>query len=233
MAVYAKTSLYFPPLAPPSIPAKSTMSYQHDVFISYRGQKLWTPWVRDHFKKLLIAYLQQELGSEPDIFVDERIHVGQDWVKALGEHLATSKVLVVIFSGDYFGSDWCLHELDLMIARSHLIESTLIVPVVVHDGNLIPPEAKRIQCTDMSKYRIAYINETTHDYQEFSKSMGKLAPDVARAINSAPVFNTEWIIEYQARFNEVFEAVNKKESLDPRHFIAKRPPKLTTAPKLI
>ncbi len=81
------------------------MDYKHDVFISYRRQELWTSWTRDHFKPLLGSYLQQELGGKPDIFVDERIEVGIDWVDALAEHLAASKIMVAIFSGDYFGSD--------------------------------------------------------------------------------------------------------------------------------
>ena len=115
------------------------MIYRHDVFISYRRQLLWTPWTRDHFKVLLTAYLQQELGAPPDVFVDERIEVGADWVDELGTHLACSKAMVAILSRDYFGSPWCLHELDLMLERS-LGAQPLIVPVIVQDcDNLSPP----------------------------------------------------------------------------------------------
>lgn len=214
------------------------MSYQHDVFISYRRQELWTPWTRDHFKKLLEAFLQQELGKKPDIFVDERIHVGADWVDALGEHLATSKVLLVIFSGDYFTSDWCLHELDLMLARSIAASkdnqhARLIIPVIVHDGELIPSEAKRIQSTDMAKFRIACINEATPDYHEFSKAMAKLAPQVAEVIHSAPDFDSKWIDHHRERFNLVFQALDRNRHLNPEHFTAKCPAPLTAAPKLI
>lgn len=52
------------------------MSYAHDVFISYKREARWTAWTRDHFRKLLASYLQQDLGREPEIFVDERIVVG-------------------------------------------------------------------------------------------------------------------------------------------------------------
>jgi hypothetical protein len=34
------------------------MTYQHDVFISYKREANWTPWTRDHFKNLLQSYLQ-------------------------------------------------------------------------------------------------------------------------------------------------------------------------------
>lgn len=215
------------------------MSYKHDVFISYRRQVNWTAWTRDHFKTLLSTYLQPELGLEPDIFVDERIEVGIDWVDALAEHLATSKIMVAIFSGDYFGSDWCLHELDLMLERStqaalgKVKHMPLIVPVVVHDGNLIPQEAKRIQPMDLAKYRIAHINRDTTDYHEFSKAVGKLAPDVAAQIRSAPPFDPEWENQCRKRFNEVFEASSNHKKLDPRQFTANRPQPFTVAPKLV
>lgn len=214
------------------------MPYQHDVFISYKRGECWTPWTRDHFKKLLKAYLQQELGVEPDIFVDERLQVGADWVDGLGEHLATSKVLVAIFSGDYFGSDWCLHELDLMLARSDEVSKgkpdrvPLIIPVVVHDGDAIPTEAKRVQPADMKRFRIAYINEATPLYQEFSQAVSQLAPQVADVIKAAPAFEDKWIVNSKKRFNSLYKALDKKTSLEPKTFKAKRPLPPTTSPKL-
>jgi len=194
------------------------MSYQHDVFISYKRQELWTPWARDHFKKLLKAYLGQELDAEPDIFVDERLQVGADWVDALGEHLATSKVLIAIFSGDYFGSDWCLHELDLMLARSEEVSKgkasrlPLIIPVVVHDGESIPPEAKRIQPADMARFRNPYISGCAEDYYAFAQAMGQLAPQVADAIKAAPVFKSQWIGRCKKRFNSLYKALDQGQT---------------------
>lgn len=67
------------------------MAYQHDVFISYKREQLWTPWTRDHFKKLLQSYLSQDLGRSPDIFVDERVEVGEDWVGALAHLKAANR----------------------------------------------------------------------------------------------------------------------------------------------
>lgn len=215
------------------------MTYKHDVFISYRRHNLWTPWTRDHFKKLLDGYLQQELGDEPDIFVDEQIKVGVDWVDKLAEHLATSKIMVAIFSADYFGSDWCLLELDLMLERSTQAaqgrprHTPLIVPVVVHDGNLIPQEALRIQPMDLAKYRIAHINPDTTDYHEFSKAVGRLAPDVASQIQSAPPFDPQWEDQCRERFNKVFEKNNRSERFDPTQFRVKRPQPPTESPKLM
>jgi hypothetical protein len=41
-----------------------------------------------------------------------------DWVNSLADNLAKSKVVVAVFSGDYFSSPWCIHELDLILERS-------------------------------------------------------------------------------------------------------------------
>ncbi len=150
------------------------MPYQHDVFISYRRDTAWTQWTREHFKELLQTYLLDDLNRRPDIFLDERIEVGADWVDELGEHLARSKVVVALFSGSYFSSDWCIHELDLIVERAKgaaLPESRLIIPVVGHDGEHIPDCVARIQQADISKYRVAWLNKNAPDYYEVSKAI--------------------------------------------------------------
>jgi TIR domain len=205
------------------------MAYDHDVFISYKREQLWTPWTRDHFKKLLQSYLAQDLGYTPDIFVDERVTVGADWVDSLGEHLAKSRVLLAIFSADYFGSDWCVHELDMMLERSlacpraRAEDARLIVPVVVHDGELIPTPVQRLQPAPFDKYRIAHINEASPDYHEFSKAMKVLSPSVATAINGAPNFSTKWVGHHKTRFNQIFQNSAARKATPPTKFVLKRP----------
>jgi hypothetical protein len=194
--------------------------YQHDVFISYKREPLWTPWTRDHFKKLLKAYLEQDLGYEPSIFIDERISIGADWVDTLAEHLAASKVLVAVFSANYFGSDWCLHELDLMLARSvaHLAGGAglgLIIPVVVHDGDLIPVEVRRIQPADFSDFHVACMVEGTPRYENFSVAMRTLTPFVRDAIQSAPDYDPVWKQSSRVRFNQVYQAQQIRQNVDP------------------
>lgn len=216
------------------------MAYEHDVFISYKREQCWTPWTRDHFKKLLKSYLQQDLGHEPDIFVDERIVVGADWVDSLAEHLAKSRVLVAIFSADYFGSDWCVHELDMMLERSQAChgakaeDARLIIPVVVHDGHLIPKPVKRLQPADFAAYRIAHINDASADYHEFSKEMKKLSPMVAKAIQGTPVFDAAWVDHHKQRFNEVFENTEVKTRTPPTKFflVPPLPPRSVPRPTI-
>ncbi len=108
----------------------------------------------------------------------------------------------------------------------------LIVPIVVHDGESIPQQVKRIQPIDLAKFRIAHINRDTTDYHEFSKAMAKLAPDVAALIKLAPLFDPNWEPRYRERFKEVFEKANNGMTLDPQQFTADRPKPPMTPPKL-
>lgn len=214
------------------------MSYQHDVFISYRRELAWTPWTRDHFKRLLQSYLQADLGEAANIFVDDRIEVGADWVDDLGRHLAVSKVVLTIFSGDYFGSIWCIHELDLILGRSlicsnGLRDARLIIPIVVHDGELIPEELKRKQPANFERFRIAYINEATPDFHEFSKAVKALSPDIKAAIDLAPPFDACWIAQYQERFNDVWKAFSKGKTIAPKNFKWRRPNPPKRPPRLV
>lgn len=183
------------------------MDYSYDVFISYRRHREWTPWTRELFRILLDAYLTQELCAEPSIFVDERIEPGADWPQRLGESLGRARVLLPVFSGDYFNSDWCLHELDLMHDRAKRYPAgQLIVPVVGHDGDLIPEEIARIQTADFLAFRNTDLQRHTPRFEQFSDAVKNLAPAVAAAIDSAPPFDPTWVQECRTRFDQVYDA---------------------------
>lgn len=182
------------------------MDYLYDVFISYRRHREWTPWTREHVYGLLDAYLTQDLGRPPRIFIDERIEPGADWPTRLANALGRARVLLPVFSRDYFGSDWCIHELDLMHGRLRQHPgSSLIIPVIGHDGDLIPSEIKRLQSFDLSPFRNTDLQRRTPRFEQFSDSIKVLAPHVAAAIGSAPAFDPSWLDECQTRFDQVYE----------------------------
>jgi hypothetical protein len=208
------------------------MAYCQHVFISYRREVLWTPWTRDHFRKLLTAYLQQELGERPEIFVDELVPVSADYVKALGERLGTSMVLVAILSGDYFISDWCLHELDLMLERNGG-NPGLVIPVVVHDCDVLPDPINRIQRADFKNHRITHMNEKGDKYEQFSLAVRDLAPEIVRAIRTAPPFQPTWPTTCIDRFNQVYDAARQGRRHPPSHFIPPPPPSFIVLPRLV
>ncbi len=202
------------------------MSYEHDLFISYRREHLWTGWTRDHFKKMLTSYLQQELGCRPDIFVDERIEVGSDWVDELAKHLARSRVMVAVLSGDYLASQWCIHEMDMMLDRDGG-RAGLVIPVVVHDCHPFPPPLARQQATDLSKFRLTHMNKKGQLYEDFSGAIKSLAPAVAQKVRTAPSFDPMWEIALHSRFNDVFAACAGGSPVAPVHFRVPARPSFT------
>jgi hypothetical protein len=216
------------------------MTYENDVFISYRRQAKWTLWTREHFKGLLESYLQQDLGRRPKIFIDEILedNFARNWMVELGNNLAKSRVAVMLFSRDYFDSDWCLHELDLMLDRARKSiggkypEGRLIIPVIGHDGELIPDPITRLTSCDVQEWRIVHICQGTPEYQKFSTRVKLLSPSVASAINIAPPFEMAWIDECVQRFEEVYDAQATGVRLPPRAFTPKPLPRLTAPPRL-
>jgi hypothetical protein len=208
------------------------MSYQHHVFVSYSHENRWTPWTRDYFKPELSAHLQQELREKPDIFVDDRIHFGADYVTALAENLAHSRAMVAIFSGDYFSRQWCVHELDLMLDRAGGAPG-LVIPVVVHDCDSLPSPVSRIQFADLKRFRVATMNVHGQKYEDFSTAVGTIAPDVCRTVRTAPAFDASWTNACLTRLTKVYEAEQRGGTIPPKWFKPPPPLELLTVPRLI
>ena len=197
---------------------------------------------RDLFKSLLQSYLLDDLACLtpiPDIFVDERIDVGADWVEELGTHLATSKVVVALFSGGYFSSQWCIHELDLIIERAKTYTekskswTRLLIPVVVQDGEYIPDPIQKIQPIDFKKWRTAGLRRESDQFVELSEAIKSFSPKVAKAIKGAPDFDKKWIEHHKARFSAIFEAQKQGQSVPPTQFEIKNIPPVSSPPRLV
>ena len=63
--------------------------------------------------------------------------------------------MVALLSKDYFSSDWCVHELDLMMERAS--NQDLIIPIVVHDGEVIPDAVRQLQYADFREFAIPVL----------------------------------------------------------------------------
>ncbi len=111
-------------------------------------------------------------------------------------------------------------------------EGRLIIPVIGHDGELIPDPIARLTCCDVQEWRIVHICVGTPEYQKLSMRMKMLSPAVANAINVAPPFETAWVDECVQRFEEVYDAQEAGVRLAPRQFTPKPLPTLTTLPRL-
>jgi hypothetical protein len=207
------------------------MSYQNDIFISYRREKYaWTPWARDTFKVALESCLQRELGDPPNIFIDDQTPIGANFVSHLARTLARSKVMVALLSKDYFTSEWCVHELDLMMERAAGYD--LIIPIVVHDGQTIPDAVCLLQYADFRDYAIPALCDAGLLHAEFWSKLVKLAPRIGTAVEVAPDFNPKWELAFQQRLIDVHAAVLAGRRLPPKHFTLKTSPPPKIPPRM-
>jgi hypothetical protein len=200
------------------------MYYQNDIFISYRREKnAWTPWARDTFKLALESCLQRELGDPPNIFIDDQTPIGTNFVNHLARTLARSKVMVALLSKDYFSSDWCVHELDLMMERAQ--GNDLIIPIVVHDGHAIPDAVCLLQYADFRSYAIPALCHAGPLHAEFWSKLVGLAQRIGDAVEAAPDFDPHWELAFKQRLTDVHAALATGKRLPPKQFTLK-----TTAP---
>ena len=175
------------------------MSYEFDVFLSYRRHGEWPEWVENTFLPIFKHWLPEELGYNGEVFVDTTIETGDDWPLKLAEALSQSRVLVPLLSRQYFNSNWCTTELSLMMAREEKCGFScinhpegLIVPAHIHDGDDFPQEIKRIQAAQLQKYvniRMATRSETE---EKLSESIRIWVTDIAKAIKRAPEYDPLW-----------------------------------------
>src|ERR1700687_1082343 len=92
------------------------MSFEHDVFISYRhlnntddqaGQNGWVAQFHNHLKALLDDMLEREVR----IWRDNKMPFGTVFGDAICKRLRKTKVLLCVLSPAYSQSEWCLREL--------------------------------------------------------------------------------------------------------------------------
>jgi hypothetical protein len=176
------------------------MAYNFDVFLSYRRFMEWPKWVEDRFLPLFRHYLGEELGRSANIFIDTKeIETGVAWPFKLAEGLSQSKVLVCLWSRQYFNSDWCLAELSHMRAREKACglgtaehPGGLIVPVIGHDGDDFPAAIRHIQAyhfQDVVNFRMAAGSAID---EALSRKIEQWVPNVKAAIERAPAFDPQW-----------------------------------------
>jgi hypothetical protein len=183
------------------------MPESYDLFISYKQHELWIPWFHDHLVTLLKTFLLNELGREPSIFIDREVDPGENWPNRIGQALGKSSVLVPALSHPYFQSQYCLHELDLMLDRCTKHPGSCIVfPLIVHNCKSLPDPVAQIQAATLEKFYNPHIQRNTKDYYEFSQAVRELSPKIANAINSAPKLEQNWVEECIRRLRDLYQS---------------------------
>ncbi|MEU4446735.1 toll/interleukin-1 receptor domain-containing protein [Actinosynnema sp. NPDC050801] len=174
------------------------MSYEFDVFLSYRRTKWWPVYVRKLFLPMLDHWLSAELGAEARIYFDaEDIETGTAWPHRLATGLASSKVMLCLWSREYFASPWCRAELGHMLARRRAAGGSreplpLILAAVLHDGKDFPGELGDIQHFPLQDCASPWIAEGSPKAEVLSDKVMKLAADLSHAIDRAPAHDPKW-----------------------------------------
>jgi len=164
------------------------VAYEYDVFLSYRRQDPVGSWVGNHFDRELRQWLGQALPNDAKIFRDEvDIRVGTEWPVELERALKASKVIVCVWSPDYFRSNWCLAEWISMRERQKACGKTVVYAVKFSDGLHYPKEAQITQQRDLSRFAFtpAQFRESSR-YIEFQEAMRQMTEDLATTVLAAP-----------------------------------------------
>lgn len=179
------------------------MTYEYDVFISYRRKDPVLPWVREHFAPQLEQWLSESLPHEPKLFRDEdSIETGSTWPLALREGLRRTRLLVAVFSPSYFRSPWCRAEFESMLRREQQLglrtparPDGLIYGVCFSDGEHFPEAARAIQSKDLRPWnQTAPAFPFTAAYVQFVNEMQTIAAEIAKLLPRAPEWRADWPI---------------------------------------
>ena len=176
------------------------MGYKNDVFISYNHR--YQSWLQDSFLKLFEQYLSETVNYDVKIFVDyHKIQGGDDWNKRIKNELIHSRCLVSIYSPAYFRSEWCVKEFAIMDFRQKECgfrtlqnPNGLVIPINIFDGEHFPEYATEIQYEDFRDFNWDNI-KNTELYLPFQRKLAGWVKNVANAIQLAPIWNQNWILD--------------------------------------
>lgn len=175
------------------------MAYDYDIFISYLRHDETREWIQQHLSPLLTLRVAQELGRTPKIFIDQDIEVGTAWPLRLALALAGSRILIPLWSKGYFRSKWCVEELSTMRAREQETSRNtpkhprgLVIPGIVHDGDDFPCAIKDIQSFSLQKCFNVRMSRNSQRAEELDDIINQHAGSIARAIEEAPEWRSEW-----------------------------------------
>jgi hypothetical protein len=174
--------------------------YKYDVFLSYSRKGGSPGWVHHHFLPRLRDCLTDETGETPKVFVDQNMSAGSVWPDDLEDALAHSRIMVAIYSPQYFRSDWCVAEWQSMAKRENILglasrELTrgLIFPVLYSDSQNFPEYGRDRMWFDMKGLDSPDpMFQQTVDWLQFHKRMRMLAGKVEQLLRLAPPWQPDW-----------------------------------------
>jgi hypothetical protein len=201
------------------------MSYQYDIFISYRRVGATRKWLENVFFPILNDIVALEIGQDPKIYIDSQIEVGSEWPNSLGEALSKSKVIIPLWSITYMESEWCKCEISHMLEReiktglkSQNNNSGLIFPTIIHDGETLPVQLSIIQKIEIQEYYVPFMDKNSSSAEELYRKLVPFGKSVAKSIKNAPQFQSQWSIESRNDFYKLFDKLNSPIQIKPPKF---------------
>jgi hypothetical protein len=178
------------------------MSYQYDVFFSYKRDRESDGW-HGRVKDKLVFWLKHELQTaNVRIFFDtEDIRTGMRWKQKLADALKRSRCIVCVWSPLYFQSKWCVSEWVTFSQREQLFNRELIMPASYFDGETFPPDATARQIIDFSEFASTMPKFWETDAAvKFEDRLKLFAKDLAAMIRAAPPYDDAFpIVEAEDR----------------------------------
>jgi TIR domain len=179
------------------------MSYDHDIFVSYRRSPTIGPWVQNHLAPRLEARLNEISPNPVNVFCDFKMSEGVNWPAELQRSVKRSRLLLTIWSADYFRSTWCMAEWQSFRRRETLLglftaehPQGLVYPVRYSDGDHFHSDAKLTQWRkDFSE--LSYPDDVFRlsvKYLEFDNLVRQMAQELSLRLNSVPAWSDNFPI---------------------------------------
>jgi len=189
----------------------SNGGYRYDVFLSYSRSGQWETFVDEVFEPILVHWLGEELGRTPIIFKDRAaLSIGQNWQELLEVALRASRVMITLWSRQYFSSEWCRRELGFMLARANEFKirgafDRIVLPATIHDGRKFPAFLSALQAANLSEYADPFMTNHSVLREKLSAKIQELSRAAASAIEMVPINSFDWNVpytDYLALFSE-------------------------------
>ncbi|KAM0052483.1 putative TIR domain, P-loop containing nucleoside triphosphate hydrolase [Helianthus debilis subsp. tardiflorus] len=104
--------------------SSSSLTYNYDVFLSFRGED-----TRNNFTDHLLKALKE--ATIDTFFDDEEIQIGEFLKPELENAIKASRSSIIVLSKDYASSTWCLDELTLIMEQKRTSKH-IVFPIFYH-----------------------------------------------------------------------------------------------------
>ena len=179
------------------------MGYEFDIFVSYRRTDTIGKWVKNHLVPKLQSRLNEVSPDDIEIFCDFSMADGLNFPAELKRQIKASKLLLGIWSANYFRSEWCMAEWESFRERQKQLglftedhTQGLIYPIRYSDGDYFHSEAHITQCKkDFSQ--LNHAEESFRDstkYLEFDNLVKQVAEDLVARLNAVPAWQEDFPI---------------------------------------